>query len=373
MENRDRNEWIERACQLGPTLAERAAAVDLEGRFVADNYQLLKEQRFLSALVPAELGGGGASYREAVHMLRELGHYCGSTALTLSMHSHLVAATVWKYRKGQPGEQLLRKLAAEQLVLVSTGAGDWLQSNGRAERVEGGYRIYGTKRFGSGSPVGDLAVSSIAYDCPEQGPSVLHFPLSLKADGVEVRSDWDSLGMRGTGSNTIHIEGAFVPDAAIALKRPREGWHPVWNVVLTVAPGLYMAPYVGVAEAAAERARQGVKKEPSEVALVQLGEMENQLMIARLALDSLIANVQEYDFAPDTEVANRNLAAKTLISNSCIAVVDKAMEILGGAAYLRAFGFERLLRDVRGAGFHPLPEKRQQLISGRLAVGLSPV
>ena len=373
MSNNKKTNWIDRARALGPVLAARAAEADRQGRFVADNYALLKEQGFIAALVPSDLGGGGARYGEAVAMLCELAKHCGSTALALSMHTHLVAATVWKHVNGKPGEKLLRRVVNEQLVLVSTGAGDWLQSNGRAERVQGGFRIYGDKHFGSGSVVGDIAISSIAYDCPDDGPSVLHFPLPLKADGVEVLSNWDSMGMRGTGSNSIRLDGAFVPDEAVALKRPRQGWHPVWNVVLTVAPGLYMAPYVGIAEAAAEHATQHVAQRHDDLVLLQLGEMNNELTVARMALNALVGHVRDFDFAPDTEVAGQCLTAKTLISRSTIATVEKATEITGGASYLRSFGLERLLRDVKAAPFHPLPEKKQQRISGRLALGLSPI
>lgn len=365
--------WSERAAEVGKDFASRADSNDRQGRFVEENYRTLAAEGFLAALIPTEFGGGGARYGEGVSMLRELGRHCASTALSLSMHSHLVAATVWKHLRAQPGEALLRRVAAEQRVLVSTGAGDWLESNGNAERVEGGYRISGIKRFASGCPVGDIAISSIAYDCPDEGPSVLHFALPLKSEGVEVQSDWDSLGMRSTGSNSIQFQSAFVPDEAISLKRPRQGWPPVWSVVLTVAPGLFMAPYVGVAEAAAGIARDHVKRRPDTVSLLQLGEMENQLTLARMALDSLVQNARDYDFAPDLRVAAHGLTAKTLISNACIRTVDHAMEICGGAAYLRPLGLERLLRDVKAAPFHPLPDKRQQLINGRLAIGLPPV
>ncbi|MBX2802150.1 MAG: acyl-CoA dehydrogenase family protein [Myxococcales bacterium] len=365
--------FSERARQIGPTLAARAAGTDRDGRFVEDNYALLKEHGFFAALVPEALGGGGATYGQGVDLLRELGKHCGSTALALSMHSHLVAASVWKVRHGKPGDALLRRVADEQIVLVSTGAGDWLQSNGRAERVDGGYRLTGDKHFGSGSPAGDLALTSIAYDCPVDGPSVLHFALPLAAEGVEVRANWDAMGMRGTGSNSLRLDGVFVPAEAIGLKRPRDGWHPVWNVVLAVAPGLYMAPYVGIAEAAAEQARARVAEQPSEVAFLQLGALENQLMVAHLALQSLVDQVDDYDVTPDVHTSSRALAAKTLISEATIAVVEQAMTICGGASYLRGFGLERLLRDVRAAPFHPLPQARQQVVAGRVAVGLAPV
>jgi alkylation response protein AidB-like acyl-CoA dehydrogenase len=132
------SQWTEVAQSLGREFAARAAAHDEEDTFVSSNYAALKEHGMFSAAVPQELGGGGASHRELSDMLRILAQYCGSTALALSMHQHLIAATVWKYRHGQGGEPLLKKIAESQLVLVSTGAGDWLESNGSMSKADGG-------------------------------------------------------------------------------------------------------------------------------------------------------------------------------------------------------------------------------------------
>ena len=91
-----RTDWVAVARQLGPTFAARAAAHDANDSFVADNYAELKRRKVFSAGVPAELGGGGASHAELCALLRELAHACGSTALALSMHTHLLATTVWR-------------------------------------------------------------------------------------------------------------------------------------------------------------------------------------------------------------------------------------------------------------------------------------
>jgi acyl-CoA dehydrogenase len=55
------------------------------------------------------------------HALRELAKFCGSTALAVSRHQHLIATLVWNYRHGKPGQKVLEKVAANELVLVSTG------------------------------------------------------------------------------------------------------------------------------------------------------------------------------------------------------------------------------------------------------------
>jgi alkylation response protein AidB-like acyl-CoA dehydrogenase len=359
--------------KLGPRFAERAAAADAEGRFVADNYAELKEARVMSCAIPAELGGGGASHAELCQLLRELAHHCGSTALALSMHSHLVAATVWRYRHGQPAEALLRKLAASELVLVSTGAGDWVDSVGRAERAPGGYKIKATKRFCSGSPVGDLMITSAPYDDPERGAEVLVFPVPLRAPGVTVGDDWDALGMRGTGSHSIELDDVFVPDEAISVRRPRGTWHPSWSVAITVAAPIYMAPYLGIAERAATLARETAsRRNPDPILLQALGELDNALTTAQMAFREMVEITNGYDFEPKLELANRMLIRKTIAANAAITTVNKAVEVVGGTALYRTVGLERLWRDIQGAPFHPLPEKKQLLFSGRVALGLSP-
>ncbi|HSB76440.1 MAG TPA: acyl-CoA dehydrogenase family protein, partial [Terriglobales bacterium] len=65
--------------------AARAAKHDAEDSFVAENFAVLKERKLFSAMVTADLGGGGASHGEMCETLRELGRHCSSTALTLSM------------------------------------------------------------------------------------------------------------------------------------------------------------------------------------------------------------------------------------------------------------------------------------------------
>src|SRR5689334_3093008 len=160
---------------IGPRFAERAAERDDADLFVAEHYDVLKQNKVFSALVPAELGGGGVRHSSMSAFLRQLAHYSPSTALALSMHQHLVATAAYNHRNGRPGKTLLERVAADQAVLVSTGANDWLESSGSAERADRGFRVSARKTFASGSPKGDLLVTSAPFDDPKEGPQVIHF------------------------------------------------------------------------------------------------------------------------------------------------------------------------------------------------------
>jgi acyl-CoA dehydrogenase len=365
-----RTDWIALARELGDRFAARAAGHDGDDSFVADNYADLKAHRMFSAGVPADLGGGGASHAELCGILRTLGRSCGSTALALSMHTHLVAAAVWRrHHDRAPVEPMLRRVAAEELVLVSSGGSDWLAGSGQARKVAGGYRIDARKIFSSGCPSGQLLVTSAVLDDPQAGPTVLHFPVPLDAPGVKILDTWHTLGMRGTGSHDITLDDVFVPEAAIAGRRPQGKWHHLFHVIAMVALPLIYAVYVGVAEAARDLAvRQAMKKRDDANLPYLVGEMENELAAADMALEAMIATAATVQ--PGPEITKRVTIARTLCGRAAIGTVDKAMEVTGGGSFYRSLGLERLFRDVQGARYHPLQEKVQLRYAGRLALGL---
>jgi alkylation response protein AidB-like acyl-CoA dehydrogenase len=368
------NGWDAVVRELGPAFAERIAEHDATDTFVAENYVDLKQHRVFSAGVPADLGGGGASYPQLCALVRDIGFYCSSTGLALSMHSHLLAATIWRRRQGEPVEPLLKRIADEQIVLVSTGASDWLESSGRAERVDGGYRVTARKIFGSGSPAGTLLVTSAVYDDPQEGPTVLHFPVPLAAEGVKVMDNWRVMGMRGTGSNDVVLENVFVPETAVGLRRKPGPWHPFFNVIVAVAEPLIMSAYLGVARRAAALAVESAKRKLNDPNIFYLvGEMQNALATAEMAVSEMVAYCKDYAFPLTIENSNAVLIRKTIAARAVLETAEKALEVAGGSAFFRGGPIERLVRDAHAAQFHPLQEKRQLLFTGRVSLGLDPI
>ena len=92
--------------------------------------------------MPAELGGSRADVAALADMLRRLAHGCGSSALAFAMHTHQVAIPAWRRRNPLAAkaavEPLLRRIATERIVIMSSGGSDWVGGSGKAEKVEGG-------------------------------------------------------------------------------------------------------------------------------------------------------------------------------------------------------------------------------------------
>jgi alkylation response protein AidB-like acyl-CoA dehydrogenase len=366
-----KNDWVAVVDELGRDFATRSAEHDEQDTFVAENYAKLKERAAFAAGVPGDLGGGDASHAELCEMIRRLSRHCSATGLAFSMHTHLIATLAWLWRSGNKGpEPLLRRVAAEKLVLVSTGGSDWLAGSGKLEKVEGGYRMTGRKIFGSGAPGGDVLMTTGVYEDPKDGPTVIHFPLSLKAEGVKILDTWRVLGMRGTGSHDIKLEGVFVPDAAMGgVHRAVGKWHPFMHTVALVALPVFYAAYLGVAESARDLAlKLSARKKEDPLVQLLVGEMENQLVTAQLAHAGMVQLVVSDKPGPSTTSAT--LCRRTILATAAVRTVEKAMEVAGGAGFYRASGLERLFRDVQASRYHPLPEKPQTRLTGRLLLGL---
>jgi alkylation response protein AidB-like acyl-CoA dehydrogenase len=303
-------------------------------------------------------------------MLRTLAHHCSSTALALSMHTHLVATAAWRWKNQKaPVDGLLKRVATEDLVLVSTGGADWLLGSGKAVKVDGGYRVTGRKIFCSGAPAGGLMMTTAVVDDLTDGPTVLQIAVPIHAPGVNIENNWKALGMRGTGSHDITFEDVFVPDAAVALRRPSGKWHPLIHVVAMVALPVFNAVYVGVAEAARDLAIEAARKRRDDrIVQAHAGEIENELTSAQLALSRMIDVAMTLQ--PGVETTVGIMCCRAILGRGARATVDKAMDLAGGGSFLRKNALERLFRDVQGVRYHPLQEKSQNVVAGRFAFGL---
>lgn len=359
------------ARQFAERCADRAADHDLTGDFIAGNYKAMKAAGLVAAGVPKELGGGGVSFRDLCDMLRIIGGACGSSGLALSMHTHQVAIPAWRWHHQATArplvEPLLRRVATENIVLLSSGGSDWIGGSGTAEKVDGGYKITARKVFSSGAPVGDILMTSAI--CDEDGTrTVLHFGAAMTATEVTVLDTWNTLGMRGTGSHDIMIDGLFVPDDKIPLRRTAGEWHPGFQLIATMAFPLIYAVYLGIAESAREIALGIAGMKPVSHRLQSIaGRMDTALAAARMGHEHMIAAAERN--APSEQSVNDVMIGRRLVEENAILTVELAMELAGGAGFYRKTGLERRFRDIQAARYHPLQKESQSEYAGAMALG----
>src|SRR5262249_42367711 len=143
-------------------------------------------------------------------------------------------------------------------------------------------------------------------------PQVLHFGVPMSSPAVKVLDNWRTLGMRSTGSNDVVIDGHVVPEAAISLKRKAGEWHPLFQIIATIAFPLVYSVYLGVAESARDIALASAKRKKPDQHMIQLaGRMDTELAGARLAREFMLATVR-LD-APSAETINRVMMGRQLV------------------------------------------------------------
>lgn len=365
----DVNSIIEK---YGALFEERAPVIDKEARFARENFDTLRNEGVYEMCIPKYLGGHDVTYVQLCNFLTELGGRCSSTALTLSMHQHLIFGLVLKHKSGDElASQLLSEIATKRLILLSTGGGDWVSSNGESTKVTGGYKINCQKSFCSGAPIADLVLMSCASKEIGQ-EQVMHFYLPMNTEGIRIAEDWNAMGMKGTGSCTVYFDNVFLPDENIMLKRNRREWHPALNAVSTFTFPIIVSVYAGIVNALVEKtiALLSSRHDVSGHAQTSLGEMHNHFKVTQWAHNQLVTNAENLRAKPDEKTAIDAHQAKAIFSQHAIQCAQSAMEALGGYSYYQKAGIERLYRDLVAGDFHPMQAAKQKEVLGGVLLGL---
>jgi alkylation response protein AidB-like acyl-CoA dehydrogenase len=248
----------------------RAADYDRENRFPFDDFNDLKEIKYLLAAVPQEFGGLGLTLAQICQEQRRLAYRSAPTALAVNMHllSTGIAGELW--RRGDRSQTWMLEEAARGAIFAygySESGNDLevIHSASRAERVEGGYRFYGHRHFGTLSPVWDWLNTYGADTSDPDDPKIVHAVIRRDAPGYRIVETWDTLGMRATQSHDTVLEGTFVPDSHVQCVR-RPGFAGADDFVLALfgrfEPSIANI-YIGLAERARDLAIERIKKKSS--------------------------------------------------------------------------------------------------------------
>jgi alkylation response protein AidB-like acyl-CoA dehydrogenase len=376
-------DMVELAGGLADRFAERAGEHDREGTFPFENYEEMREAGYLGLTVPEELGGRGASLHELILAQERLAMGDGSTALAVNMHVSPIGqlASLWRSSGDERLADVLRRAADGRLVYASMSAepGDpiLMTSSTVAERVDGGYRVTGKKIFGTESAVCTEFSTRARYDDPERGPQVLFFRLPRDAEGMRMKETWDTMGMRATRSDDFELENVFVPDEAVFHSYPVGHFDATMlKTVWGWAMPTFGAVYLGIGAGALEFARKQVQargRQDDPQAQGLFAEMEVLLETARAVL---YRHAQEMDSGalytelPVQDGMARAVLTKYVTTNNAVAIVDRALHVVGGAGYYRRFPLERMYRDVRAGPIMPYSNLEAHDLFGRTSLGV---
>ncbi|MFE6782839.1 acyl-CoA dehydrogenase family protein [Streptomyces sp. NPDC057680] len=314
---------------------------------------------FARHFVPVELGGRAGNFEELTRAVVTLGESCTATAWCASLAANL--ARMAAYLPAQ-GRKDVWDEGPDTLVVGS------LSPFGTAQRAPGGYRLTGRWPYISGVDFADWALlcGTLTGD---GAPVPLVF--AVPRAEFEVIESWDSVGMSGTGSNTVAVDRLLVPAERTFLRadllsgRPADSEAPCHTVPLEAANGLsFAAPLLGAArgtqrawtehvatKTAALAGRTGAPG-PSRASYADtLARSVAEIDSAQLLLERCAA-VADRGAAVTRLERTRNLRDCAYAVELLVSAVDRFFRTAGTSGQLTDRPIQRFWRDVNSGSTH---------------------
>jgi acyl-CoA dehydrogenase len=339
--------------------AQHADAVDGDGRFPSEAFNVLKEQRLLGMVVPTELGGESASVTDVANVCYLLGRACTSTGMIFAMHQIMIVILARHARNSPWHADLLRRIAAEQWLVASSttegrGGGNLRSSSCAVEQIDSGIALTKSATVVSFGAEAD-AIMVTARRAADAQPSDQVLVALVKGDyELEKIVDWNALGMRGTRSDGFVLTARGGADQVLPLQY--QTIHT--QTMMPVAHLTWSSAWSGAAAGALQRARRfvrGAARQADGQLPPGAAHLTRGLMSLRGLRDLILAALQRYEAAAMTADGLDTLDFQTSMnllkvsaSEQAIATVMSAMQVCGIAGYRNdgEFSVGRHLRDL---------------------------
>ncbi|KAA6210961.1 3-hydroxy-9,10-secoandrosta-1,3,5(10)-triene-9,17-dione monooxygenase oxygenase subunit [Streptomyces filamentosus] len=370
---------------LAPGLRERAAEAEELRRVPDASVKELEDTGFFQLLQPRTFGGLAADPLVHYTAVKEIAKACGSTGWVVSVlgvHPWHVALYDPRAQQEVWGEDPKTRIASSYAP------------TGRATPVDGGFRLSGRWHFSSGCDHASWALLGCLVPDADGNPVDMRTFLVPRAD-YRVDDVWDTVGLRGTGSNDVVVDDAFVPEhralgfgPVTALRVPGHEINPEplyrlpYAAVFTTT---IATPIVGIAEGAYEsyaaatrerfRVSYGQKVAEDPFAQVRIARAASDVDAAWLQLTrnmrELYACAERGEELP-VELRVRTRRDQVLATERAVAAVDLLMENAGGNAMRTGPGpVQRAWRDAHtGRGHAANDPERALVMYGQCALGI---
>ena len=359
MDQLNRNEALARAKALGPALAVATDEIEETRRIPSALVARIHELRLARLVLPRVYGGDEIDPSSYLMALEEISRHDGSVGWNLFVANSSCLITPFL----EP--ETARTIYAEPYAWMSWGPPDAQ----KARAVDGGFIVDGTWPFASGCRQANWMGAHCMVENPDGSvrlnacgkPSITSFLFPV--DEVTLIDTWDTLGMRGTASDSYRVENLFVSEAFTGTReepgnRQVSGplyWFTQQGIyavgVAGVALGIAGAMLTGLRELALDKTPRGLERLADQPAIRSLiAQSEANLGSSRAylldTLDVLYAEAADSGAMCIPDRARLRLATTHAIVNA-VTVADRIHKAAGVSGIFRGHGpFERRFRDI---------------------------
>jgi alkylation response protein AidB-like acyl-CoA dehydrogenase len=351
-------------------VAPHAADLDREDRVPFEMLEKMSDAGFMGLCLPREYGGAGADFLSYCLLLEELSRADAGVGATVAVHTSAGTLPIVMFGSEEQKERWVPPLARGErigcfaLTEPETGS-DASAIATRAERVDGGYRVWGHKQWVTN---GRIAGTMILFARAEGGASegVTAFVVSMDAHGISFGAHARKMGVISATTDDVLFDGVFVPEVD-RLGEEGKGLRVALGTLDTGRIGI-AAQALGIAEAAfryathyaAERTTFGKPIAEHQAIAFKLADMQTKIRAARLL-------VYEAAWMKDRGERHTEAGARAKLYASQVAneVTYEAVQVLGGRGYMKDHPVERHYRDARVTEIYEGTSEIQRLVISR--------
>jgi butyryl-CoA dehydrogenase len=356
-------------------VAPRAEEIDASDEFPTDLFRRMGELGLLGIPFEEAYGGSGGDYIGLLIALEEIARVSGTVAIILDAHTSLCCEPIYRFgteeqkRKYLPGLLSGEKIGA--FGLTEPGAGsDAGATRTRAVRDGDEWVLNGEKIYITNGSLADVLVVTAKTDPGKGTHGISSFIIEKGTPGFQPGRNEKKMGLKGSVTSQLFFENCRIP-ASHLLGRENEGFKQ-FLVTLDAGRLAISAMAVGLAQGAFEKAAAYAKER------VQFGQpiarfQAIQWMAAEMATEIEAARMMVQRAAWMKEQGMRYTKEASMAKLFCTEVSErvcyKAIQIHGGAGYVRDFAVERMYRDQRLCAIGEGTNEIQRLVIARHIFG----
>ncbi|MEW6402145.1 MAG: acyl-CoA dehydrogenase family protein [Chloroflexota bacterium] len=317
--------------------------------------QKLAACNLLGLRFPPEWGGRGLDWSHEVLALEEIGVLGASLACLFSLPS-IVGEAINVFGSGEQKEKYLApilegKITVAEALTEPRGGSDFFGATATAKREGDFYLLNGQKRFIVGAEGADLFMVYARTNPDAPGHKAISAFLVERGEGLEVQHVYGLMGTRGGGTGRVYFRDVRVP--VENLISHENGAFEIFNQMMIPERMTSAGGALGLARAALEIAARyadrrkafGQKIREFEGVSFKVAESLTRLDAARALVH---ATARIIDSVGNSSYVRRMVSeSKKFATDTAWAVVNDAMQVMGGIGYTNVYPIERLLRDAR--------------------------
>jgi acyl-CoA dehydrogenase len=324
-------------------------------RYPREYIQNLAQHHLLGLRFPAEHGGRGLDWAHEVLVLEEIGVLGASLACLYSLPS-IVGEAIHVFGTAEQKERFFKPILAGELTVAEAlteprGGSDFFGATATMTRQEDFYILNGQKRFIVGAEGADLFLVYARSREEDSGHNAISTLLVERGPGVEVQHVYGLMGTRGGGTGRVYFRNVRVPLSNLVGKE--HGGYEIFNQMMIPERMTSAAGALGLARAALEiAARYSDKRKAFGQKIREFEGVSFKIADSLTRLDAAHALVHNaariIDATNNSGYVRRMVSeAKKFATDTAWAVVNDAMQVMGGIGYTNVYPIERLLRDAR--------------------------